>query len=83
MKSSTKLALGVVLAVLVVGTLAATVYAAPLATQDRLRNRAQTRDPTQCPNFVDQNGDGICDNCPRVNGTGLGGQHQYRHGWGG
>lgn len=79
MNSSTKMALGVIL-VLIVGTLAVTAYAAPLATQDRQRSRDQIKDPINCPNFVDQDGDGICDNCQRETGTGLGGHHQYRHG---
>ena len=76
MKSSTNLTLGVILVALIVGTLAVTAYAAPVATQ----NGDQIRDPTNCPNFVDQDGDGICDNCPRETGTGLEGHHQYRHG---
>ena len=79
MNSSTKLTLGVVLMILIVGTMAATANATSPETQDRTRQRDQLSDTTQCQNFVDEDGDGICDNCPG-DCPGGGGHYQHRHG---
>ena len=48
--------------------------------QNCTQNNTASGNYSECPNFVDENGDGICDNCPGEQGTGLG--DQQRHGWG-
>ncbi len=97
--------MGVVLAIMVVGSAMLVVYAMPLTMQDkdqtRERDQIRDRDCLQdreqirereclqcreqlgnqftCPNFVDANGDGICDNCH--NEQSIRAMNQHRHGW--
>lgn len=90
LKSKTKLALGimgVVLAIMVAGSAMLVVYAMPLTIQDRdqirerecLQYREQLGNQSTCPNFVDVNGDCICDNCH--NEQSIRAMNQYRYGW--
>ncbi len=85
--------MGVVLAIMVAGSTMLVVYAMPLTIQDRdqTRERDQIRDrdclqyreqlgnQSTCPNFVDVNGDGICDNCHNEQSIRIINQHRY--GW--
>ncbi len=97
--------MGVVLAIMVVSSAMATIYAMPLTMQDRdqTRERGQIRERDclqdrekiwereclqcrerlgnqfTCPNFVDANGDDICENCH--NEQSIRAMNQHRYGW--
>jgi hypothetical protein len=85
--------MGVALAVMILGSAMAIVYAMPLTIQDRHQTRGRDqirgRDCLQCreqlgnpstrPNFIDVDGDGIYDYCH--NEQSIRAMNQHRYGW--